>query len=569
MELPGDEVPFAPASPCQRLGTPLRRLPVYRCQVLVVGSGAAGLAAALAAAQEGAHVMVLSKGRLDDTNTRHAQGGLAAAVGPGDDPRRHAEDTLRVGCGLSEPAVVETLTAGAREAVAWLEKAGMRFDRADGGRPALSREGGHGVPRILHRGTRTGAELQRVLLHLASRHPAMDLFERVGAVELLRREDGRIGGLLAIRRAPGRTEGDPVLFEAGEVILATGGAGQIYRETTNPEAATGDGLGMAFRAGAVLQDLEFVQFHPTILYLAGAARFLISEVVRGEGGVLKDRHGHAFMAEYHPDAELAPRDVVSRAIFRQMVRTGDTHVYLDLSRVPAAAERFADLGRIAREFGIDIGRQPIPVRPAVHYFVGGVAVDLEGASSLPGLRATGECASTGFHGANRMGSNSLLEGLVHGRLTGLAAAGAAPARAGLELPDCPPGRSVPGAELSLADMVYSLKSLMWRQVGIEREGSGLQDALDRLQTWHGYLARLCPFTPAGVEVVNMMQVAMAVALCASFRTESRGTHSRSDHPEAREEWRRHTRLRLRDGRIEIEAGPLLASAAAPTDPLRR
>lgn len=541
-----------PTPPARRLPVAARTLPVYRCDVLVVGSGVAGLSAALAAADDGAHVMVLSKGALEDGNTRYAQGGIAAAIGGDDRPEFHAGDTLAVGCELSDPAVVQTVTAGGPEAIQWLLRAGMQFDRSADGRLSLGREGGHRVARILHHGTATGMELQRVLTSLARAHARVDCYEQVTAVDLLHDAEGRIGGLLALDRR--RTEA--VLFEAGAVLLATGGAGQIYRETTNPQLATGDGMAMALRAGAQLQDLEFVQFHPTILYLAGAARFLISEVVRGAGAVLYDRNGVAFMAEYHADRELAPRDVVSRAIFRRMVATGDTRVYLSLRSVPDAGSRFPELARITREFGIDISRDPIPVRPAVHYFVGGVRADGEGRTSLDGLWAAGECASTGFHGANRMGSNSLLEGLVHGRLVGRAAAGAlGTVHRRFLLPRPAPPRHFVGAELNLTDLVYSLKSLMWREAGIERHGDGLRDALARIAQWEGYLARLGPFTAEGVEAVNMVQVAYLVARAALFREESRGTHFRADFPHSARAWRAHTMLQCRDGKLELSSRP--------------
>lgn len=543
---------------------PARSLPVFRADLLVVGSGVAGLAAALSAAEEGAHVMVLCKGCLDETNTRYAQGGLAAAIGAGDRPEFHAGDTVNVGCGLSEMDVVEAITSRGPEAVQWLLKLGMRIDRGPDGSVALSREGGHTIPRILHSdGTSTGLELQRVLGLAARSHPRIDLYEHAAVVDLLRETGGRVGGLAALLGRNGRGRQQAVLFEADATVLATGGGGQIFRETTNPELATADGLAMALRAGAELRDLEFVQFHPTILYLAGAARFLISEVTRGAGGRLLDRHGRAFMTEVHPEAELAPRDVVSRAIFRRMVETGDTHVYLDLSPIHDAARRFPSLARIACEFGIDVASEPIPVRPAVHYFIGGIAADLHGRTSLAGLWAAGECASTGFHGANRMGSNSLLEGVVQGRLTGAAAAGDCRGR-GRRLVLPPAAAAAPDsvAELSLPDMTYSLKSLMWRQAGIERDAAGLRDALERIERWEGYLARLGPFRREGVEVVNMVQVAHLIALCALFREESRGAHFRTDFPATDPSWCVHTRVRWSEKGLELGTAPVASAAAA-------
>ncbi len=536
---------------------------MFRCDVLVVGSGVAGLAAALSAADAGAHVMVLCKGQLSETNTRYAQGGMAAAIGEGDRPEFHAGDTINVGGGLSETDVVEAICNAGSDAVDWLLRHGMRMDRNPSGGIALSREGGHNIPRILHSdGTATGLEIQRVLGLSTRSHERIDIYEHATVVDLLKDAEGRVGGAAALMSRTALDPAQPVFFEAESVVLATGGGGQIFRETTNPDLATGDGLAMALRAGAELQDLEFVQFHPTILYLAGAARFLISEVTRGAGARLIDRDGHAFMADQHPAAELAPRDVVSRAIFRRIIETGDTHVYLDLSSVHDADRRFSSLARIGREFGIDIAREPIPVRPAVHYFIGGVAADLDGRTNVEGLWAAGECASTGFHGANRMGSNSLLEGVVQGRLTGIAAAASEPRpHRRFLLPRPVSAASSSGAELSLADMTYSLKSLMWRQAGIERDRQGLEDALSRLERWEAYLADLGPFTRQGVEVVNMVQVAHLIALSAAYRTESRGAHFRSDFPAPDGAWQCHSRVRWQEGGLCLGTAPVASPSA--------
>ena len=541
--------PFVATSPLQRLEVHLRSLPVYRADVLVIGSGVAGLSAALSAADLGKSVMVLSKGALSSSNTAHAQGGMAAALGEDDCAEFHAGDTLDLGYGLCDARVVEEFTLAAPESVRWLLKAGMQFDRDPSGGLSLGMEGGHRVPRVLHSGgAATGQELQRVLSARGRNHRLIDLFENLTAVELLKDDHGRVRGLLALRRTSNHRKAEPVLFEADAVVMATGGGGQIYRETTNPELATADGVAMGLRAGAKLQDLEFVQFHPTILYLAGAARFLISEITRGAGAVLRDSHGDAFMEDAHPRKDLAPRDVVSRAIFRRMLELKDTNVFLDLTHVEAPESRFPGLARITREFGIEMNRDLIPVRPAVHYMVGGIRADLEGRTSLPGLFAVGECASTGFHGANRMGSNSLLEGLVHGRMVGKVVANeASPHHSKLALPDR--GRKPLGsAQLNLTDMTYSLKALMWRQVGIERDQQGLEDASRSLQAWEGFLSRLGPFTPEGVEVVNMVQVGAAITASALFREESRGTHYRTDFPQTEGGWQLHSVLNpLEDG----------------------
>ena len=552
--------PFVPTSPLGRLELQLRSLPVYRAEVLVIGSGVAGLSAALTAADLGKSVMVLSKGALSSSNTAHAQGGMAAALGPEDSADFHAGDTVEVGYGLCDSRVVEEFTHAGPEAVRWLLKAGMQFDRDPSGKLAMGMEGGHRVARVLHSGgAATGQELQRVLSARGRNHRHIDLFENLTAVELLKDEDGRVRGLLALRRHANSRRADPVLFEADSVIMATGGGGQIFRETTNPELATADGVAMAMRAGAKLQDLEFVQFHPTILYLAGAARFLISEITRGAGAVLRDSEGTAFMAGAHPRKDLAPRDVVSRAIFRRMLELEDTNVFLDLTHVDNPEARFPGLARITREFGMEMARDLIPVRPAVHYMVGGVQADLDGRTSLPGLFAVGECACTGFHGANRMGSNSLLEGLVHGRLIGKVVAEEPPSvRNKLALPDR--GRKPLGsAQLNLTDMTYSLKSLMWRQVGIEREQAGLEDACRSLQAWEGFLSRLGPFTPEGIEVVNMVQVGAAITYSALFRQESRGTHFRTDFPDTLPNWQIHSVLNSDSMGLNLAAKTVVGS----------
>jgi len=338
--------------------------------------------------------------------------------------------------------------------------------------------------------------------------------------------------------------GDLAVFSAGSLILATGGAGQLYRETTNPAIATGDGVAIGFRAGAVARDLEFFQFHPTLLYIAGAARVLISEIVRGAGGVLRDRAGERFM-EHVPGAELAPRDVVSRAIFERMVATQDTSVYLDLSSVKGDPHTlFPGISRICRYFGIDIARDPVPVRPGAHYLIGGLETDLEGRTSVPGLWAVGECASTGLHGANRLGSNSLLEGLVLGERAGRSAAEEAQGKGiqdwRVRAPRAP-AQAPDGMRVNIQDVTYSLKSLMWRQMGIERDEDQIQDALAKIRLWTRAVSELGSSEPATWELLNLLTVAQLSTLAALVRTESRGVHYRTDHPTAQPVWRAHTR----------------------------
>ncbi|MGH7151160.1 MAG: L-aspartate oxidase [Planctomycetota bacterium] len=540
----------------------LRRVPVLFSDVLVVGSGVAGISAAVEAAERGS-VALVAKGDLARTNTEFAQGGVAAPLGPEDSAERHAADTIAAGAGLCEEAVVRRVTGGAREAIERLRSWGAKFEEADG-RLALLLEGGHGRARIVHSGDRTGLEIERALVDRTERTERIGTHERTFVLDLVRNDDGRCGGALAWSEERGF-----LLFAAGATVLATGGAGQVYRETTNPEIATGDGLALAFRAGARLRDLEFVQFHPTLLYIAGAARVLISEIVRGAGAVLLDREGVAFMKGVHPDAELAPRDVVSRAIQRRMVETGDTHVSLDLRGIPDASERFPGLAAVCADFDLDLARDPIPVRPGAHYWVGGIAVDADGRTDVPGLFACGEVASSGFHGANRLGSNSLLEGLVLGRAAGAAAAEerTAPKRPEPDLRV--PGRRTPtsGADLNETDLLYSMKSLLGRLVGVERSEEGLVETREALRFWSRYALARSFADPRGWELANMLTVSTLLTEAALARRESRGVHFRSDHPQPDDpKWRRHLDVLptpVRSGWIapEIVAGPAPARAS--------
>lgn len=519
-----------------------RRVPLYRFDLCVIGSGAAGSAAALAAAEAGVEVAVVTKAGLSETNTVHAQGGMAAVLTEEDSVESHVADTLGVGCGLAEPDRVESVVRGGPEAVRWLLELGARFDRGEDGALQLLREGGHSRARIIHAGgDATGREIQRAVRGAVERHPNITTFEHVLVLDVLCDPDGRAQGVLV--RMP---TGDRAVIAAGQVILASGGAGQIYRETTNPAIATGDGVAIGFRAGAVVRDLEFVQFHPTMLYIAGAARVLISETVRGAGGILRDRSGVRFMEDAHPAAELAPRDVVSRAVFRRMVDTGDTNCYLDLSRVEGDPHQlFPGISHICRFFGIDIATDPVPVRPGAHYLVGGLEVDEDGRTCVPGLWAAGECASSGLHGANRMGSNSLLEALVLGLRAGREAARVAPGGGLRNFIVRPPRdrQAAPaGMEVNVQDVTYSLKSLMWRELGIERDGPSMEEACRRIELWTRAVQELAPEEPATFELINMLTVARLVGISARHRNESRGVHYRTDYPETREECRRHTRL---------------------------
>lgn len=542
-----------------------RNVPAYRFDLVVIGGGVGGSFAALAAAERGLSVAVITKADLREGNTRYAQGGLAAVLSEEDSFSAHISDTLKVGCGLCERSVVDRMVRGAPLAVEKLLSIGTDLDRAPDGEWIRSREGGHSFARVIHAlGDSTGLEIQRALAEALRNDDRITTFPDVFAIDLLNEADQRVNGVLARTR-----RGELVAFSAPNVLLATGGAGQIYRETTNPPVATGDGIAMAFRAGATLRDLEFVQFHPTCLYIAGAARVLISEIVRGAGGRLVDRNGYRFMPDAHEDAELAPRDVVSRAVSQRMAETGDTNVYLDLSHVDGDPHTlFPGISRVCRVFGMDLAADPIPVRPGAHYMVGGILVDVDGRASLPGLWAVGECSSTGVHGANRMGSNSLLEGLVMGLRAGQAVAeeavsamsprdfsgGARRARYSRD----------PALDINIGDLTYSLKSMMWRQVGVERDGEGLREASEKIGFWTRVVQDLAERELPTWVLVNMFTVARLVTLSAIAREESRGVHHRTDFPETDHQNPSHTVIRpcLEGERVtscEIEHLPVGAS----------
>ncbi len=524
------------------LDVTLSRIPALEAEVLVIGSGVAGCSAAIAAAEAGAaSVVVLAKDAADFTATDHAQGGVAAALGPDDSIERHLADTLAAGAGLCEEAAVRKLVADGPGRVRQLISWGAVFDRENGDL-ARTAEAAHSVRRVLHAsGDATGREIQRALLSKLLSLEAVTVVPSHFAVDLLHCDHECFGALALDSR-----NGTLLRVSARATVLATGGLGQVYRETTNPAVATGDGLAMALRAGAHLSDMEFVQFHPTTLYLAGAPRFLISEAVRGEGAVLLNSRRQRFMPRYHELAELAPRDVVSRSIVQELAETGGNCVYLDLTGLAAELvnRRFPNIREICADFGLNILSDPIPVRPSAHYAMGGVRTDLDGRTDIRRLCAAGECASTGVHGANRLASNSLLEGLVFG-----AAAGEA-ARVDAATPDSArkfPSRSTSSGtaqrrvHIDVGDLQRSLKSLMWRTSGVFRTGSDLELAVRQLAFWREYACREEFHSPAGLELQNMLAVAGAIARSALARTESRGAHQRLDCPSADDgNWKRHT-----------------------------
>ena len=498
--------------------------------VLVIGGGIAGLRAVLAL-EAGVSAVVVTKDLLKVSNSAQAQGGIAGVLDPLDDFAHHTADTIAAGKGLCDPEVVETVVREAPGRIRELIGIGTRFDETDG-RIDLTREGGHSHRRIVHaNGDATGGEVMRALQEAALQRDGVQVWQNTFTIDLLTVEGVCRGAIVHDPERP-RT-----CVWAKQTILATGGAGRLFRETTNPEIATADGHAIAFRAGAQLRDMEFMQFHPTVLYIAGSSRHLITEAVRGEGAWLRDCDGHRFMPDYNPAAELAPRDVVSQAITEQMSVTNHPCVYLDLSHLDHdfVRSRFPHIGRVCAEFGLDITCDQIPVRPGAHYMIGGVTAGVDGETSLPGLWAAGEVTSTGLHGANRLASNSLVEGLVCG-----ARAGEAASRAARETPD---DFAVPAIgsdwevfegddeELNLTDLRNALSSLMWRQVGIERTEEAMEDAAEQVEFWDRFVSNREFAEVAGWELQNLLLVAQLMIASARARTESRGVHLRQDFPE--------------------------------------
>lgn len=521
-----------------------KRVPHYFTDLLIIGGGLAGLRAALAV-DRGLEVLVVTKQNLWTSNSSWAQGGIAGVMDPEDTFENHVADTLRAGGDLCDREIVEQVVHEAPERIRELIEWGASFDQ-EAGNLALGREGGHSHHRIVHAlGDATGKEIMRAVIERARHWPGLVTWENTFTIDLVTWE-GSCRGALVWNPEHGKT-----LVWAKQTILATGGAGQVYRETTNPEVATGDGHALAWRAGAELRDMEFMQFHPTVLYIAGSSRHLITEAVRGEGAHLVDRTGCRFMPEYHPQAELAPRDVVSQAIVSQMEKTRHPCVYLDLAHLDAARvrARFPGIAELCAKFGLDITRDQIPVRPGAHYMIGGVTVDARGRTTVPGLWAAGEVTSSGLHGANRLASNSLLEGLVFGARVGqgaqAAALGVADTYRALPLEYAAAAGS--GEPIDLADIRNSLKSLMWRNVGVRREEAGLADAVASIDRWCGYVLNQQFATIAGWELQNLLTVARLMAQGALARRESRGVHLRTDYPRTDDAaWRRHLAFRRAD-----------------------
>lgn len=515
-------------------------IPDHLCDVLVLGSGAAGLAFALDLPASVA-VTVLSKGRLDQGATNRAQGGIAAVLGEDDSVEAHVRDTLEAGAGLCDERVVRFAVERGPEAVRWLIGLGIELTWEAGlpgtRRPHLTREGGHSHRRVAHAEDTTGRAVQACLENEAARRPNVRLIENRLAIDLIMRpgDDGRprCVGAYALNEDTGRVE----TLRARAVMMATGGASGVYRHRTNPAAGAGDGIAMAWRSGCRVANMEFTQFHPTSLYLRDGEPLLISEAVRGEGGVLRLPSGERFMDRFDARAELAPRDIVARAIDHEMKRLGIAYVHLDISHRPAefVRERFPMLYRRCLEVGIDMTAGPVPVVPAAHYTCGGIVADLAARTDLAGLYAAGECAATGLHGANRLASNSLLECIVFARAAAADAAGA--------LPALPPPPAVPpwdesqvrdsDEEVVLSHNRDEIRRFMWDYIGIVRTGKRLERALSRVELLkrevEEYYARF-RVTPALIELRDMVVTAELIVRSALVRKESRGLHHILDYP---------------------------------------
>jgi L-aspartate oxidase len=533
-----------------------RQLPHIFTDVLVIGSGAAGLRAALEAAPFG-QVILATKGKLLDSNTYHAQGGLAAVMAPRDSLESHISDTIQTACGLGDEAVIRDIISASPDAVRQLREWGVRFDTTREGELDLGREGGHHADRIVHAaGDATGKELAEVLAARVAQTPGLKAFTDCFVLDLLTDPPPGGPGSTCLGALTHHPRYGLQIIRARQTILAGGGAGMLWRETSNPPVATADAAAIFFRAGGTLMDMEMMQFHPTTLYVAGATRSLISEAVRGEGAYLVDRQGRRFMADYHEMGELAPRDVVSRAILDQMLKTGATHVFLDVRHLGEAffAQRFPHIDQQCRHFGINPATDLIPVHPAAHYMIGGARCDAFGRTDIRGLYAGGEAACTGLHGANRLASNSLPESLVLGqrcgRLAGEALAGVndkLTARM-IDWSNTPSDRT----ELDLTDIRNSLRSVMWRNVGIVRRAERLAETVEIVDFWGRYVLDKEFFEPAGWEVQNMLTASAMIAECALRRTETRGVHYRQDFPRTDPVWRRHQLIRRNEHQLIVE-----------------
>jgi len=505
---------------------------------IIVGSGIAGLYSALLAIESGS-VLIVTKGGIEDCNTRHAQGGIAAAIGQNDSAELHFKDTIEAGDGLCDEEAVRILADEAPDRIADLIGFGVPFDTQEG-EVALTREAAHSRSRILHAGGDATGEYIEVTLSEQVRISPIKVLEYCLATEILM-SNGRVCGIKAIDFRSGIIEEYSCKF----VILATGGAGRLFKFTTNGDTATGDGIALAYNSGAEIADMEFFQFHPTALRLPGVSPFLISEAVRGEGGVLRNGEGHAFMTDYSPKGDLAPRDVVARSILFEMRKSGSDRVFLDVTHLPATkvATRFPRIYRFCLDHGLDITRTPIPVAPAAHYLMGGVRVNTWGETNIPGLFAAGETACTGVHGANRLASNSLLEVLIFSKRIIERSELEEPVLVEkqwpvelYQLPSREPYKDAPALALT------NLQNMLWDKVGVVRDFNGLYQAAITLSAWERILP--IPTDRLSYELNTMVTNARLMTEAALLREESRGAHYRSDFPSPSEKWRKHIVFRL-------------------------
>ena len=507
-------------------------MPVKQSECLVIGSGVAGLMAAWTAAKAGRKVLLVVRDTLWDSNTNKAQGGIAASFGADDEPELHVQDTLTAGAGLSDEHITRIVTTEGPQDIRALIAHGAQFDRNADGTLALGREGCHSRNRIVHaKGDATGAEVARALNAIVAREVDVEVLEHCYVVDLLTSK-GICYGVTAMH------EGKKICLRAGAVLLANGGCGRLYAKTTNPEGAVGSGIAMAYRAGAEVMDMEFVQFHPTALAIKGCPNFLISEAVRGAGAVLRNAAGVRFMPSYHPMAELAPRDVVARCIFKEMQAADAGQVYLDAREIGQAAAKFPMIAQTCLDYGIDIEQEMIPVAPAAHYMMGGVKTDEWGRTNILGLYACGETACTGLQGANRLASNSLLEGLVFGRRAAVHADGYLSVPADGEREEWI-GESLAEAPSGTAAVTAGLQALMGQFLGIRRDAVGIHEAQKSIgalvQLYEGTFAE----TPELLDLRARLAVSSLIAGAALRRQESRGAHYRTDFPEKKEIWRQH------------------------------
>ncbi|KQO14118.1 L-aspartate oxidase [Paenibacillus sp. Leaf72] len=522
----------------------LDELPVIEKDVIVIGAGIAGLFTALRASDRHSVLMITKKSLLD-SNTRYAQGGIAAVISEDDSPAYHSEDTLIAGAGLCSEDAVNVLVHEGPEGVNQLIEMGTQFD-LENGEFALTKEGAHSQRRILHaNGDATGYEIVRALSEKALSKPGIEVWDDHFVIDLVTNDGECVGAVVQ------KPDGSRLLVRGKATILCSGGAGQLYRYTTNPEVATGDGIAMAYRAGAYIQDVEFVQFHPTSLCYPGAPRFLISEAVRGEGAVLRNTRGERFMERYHPQLELAPRDVVARAIISEMEATKSTFVYLDVTHESPdmVKYRFPNIYEFCLRYGLDLTTDWIPVAPAAHYMMGGVKTDLDGETNIKRLFACGEVSSTGVHGANRLASNSLSEAVVFGkRIVEAIDKLAEHAEIQPIIESSVPRSSVPIQ--AVVERRLKLQKIMVRYAGLQRDAKGLEKGLEELRRqlpiFQAMLTKREEF-----EFANMLTCALLTAESALQREESRGAHYREDFPERNDQaWRKHTVMHRVYGRTE-------------------